>query len=141
MIIMVPQEYRKFCWGCLGPNLVTKAFSQMAKKQKKPPAFTLPSNDLLMVKHGWKNRIYSKAEFLKSKGAVVDVDFHTKKAPKSMLSELIKMTLFADNGYKDHDSLLDLLKADDYESTTAKDVDGNSAHLESTEFAKLPWVG
>ena len=78
---------------------------------------------------------------MKSKGAVVDVDFHTKKAPKSMLSELIKMTLFADNGYKDHDSLLDLLKADDYERTTAKDVDGNSAHLESTEFAKLPWVG
>ena len=140
MIIMVPQEYRKFCWGCLGPNLVTKAFAQLAKKLKKPPAFTLPSDDLLMVKHGWKNKIYSNAEFLKSKVQSLTWS-HTKKAPKSMLSELIKMTLFAGNGYKDHDSLLELFKADDYERTTAKDVDGNSAHLESTEFAKLPWVG
>ena len=69
---------------------------------------------------------------MKSKGAVVDVDFHTKKAPKSMLSELIKMTLFAGNGYKDHDSLLELFKADDYERTTAKDVDGNSAQFVCT---------
>ena len=58
-----------------------------------------------------------------------------------MLSELIKMTLFAGNGFKDHESLLDLFNADDYQKTVSKDVDDNSAHIESTEFAKLPWVG
>ena len=44
------------------------------------------------------------------------------------------MTLFAGNGFKDHESLLELFKADDYERTTAKDVDDNSAHLESTDL-------
>ena len=137
---MIPQQYQKFCWGCLGPNLVTKGFSWMAKQNKLPPAFTLSSNDLLMIKHNWRKDAFSKDEFIKNKGAVIDIDFHSSKAPKSMLAELTKMTLFASNGYKPHGTLLDLVNDEEYKKTTAKDGEGGEAHIESKEFAKLPWM-
>lgn len=139
MLEMVPTEYKKFCWGCLGPNLVTKAFGWLAKKDEKPPAFTLSSNDLLMIKHAWQKNDFSKEEFNNNKGAVVDIDFHSKKGPKSMLAILLKMTLFAKNGFDSHESLLDLVDEKEFQSTVSKDG-GKDEHLESNEFAKLPWL-
>ena len=50
------------------------------------------------------------------------------------------MTLFASNGYKPHGTLLDLVNDEEYKKTTAKDGEGGEAHIESKEFAKLPWM-
>ena len=38
---------------------------------------------ILMIKHNWRKDAFSKDEFIKNKGVVID-DFHSSKAPKSM---------------------------------------------------------
>jgi hypothetical protein len=139
MIEMIPTEYRDFCWGCLGPNLVTKAFSQIAKATNVPPAHTLSSNNLLMIKHQWRQVNFTKEEFEKNKGPIVDVDFHTTKKPNSMLSELVSRTLYA-FPKENYNSLLDLIDDQGAYEKAKMSLQVNRSDIQTSEFAKLPWL-
>jgi len=135
---MIAGEYKQYCWGCLGPNLVTKSFSQYSKQFNEAPAYTRSSGSLLMMKHGWRKQAFSEAEFKKNTGAVIDVDFHTSKSPDSMLAELVSRTLFA-SPKRNHKSLLDLVNEEEYQRLK-KANHNTTVAIESKEFAKLPWL-
>lgn len=138
IINMIAGEYKQYCWGCLGPNLVTKSFSQYSKQFNEAPAYTRSSGSLLMMKHGWRKQAFSEAEFKKNTGAVIDVDFHTSKSPDSMLAELVSRTLFA-SPKRNHKSLLDLVNEEEYQRLK-KANHNTTVAIESKEFAKLPWL-
>lgn len=149
-IEMIPGEYTSKCWGCVGPQLVTKAFADFSRQKEGhdvesdvadlAAAHILPSDHLLMVKPRWFAAEFTREEWLKSEGAILDVDFHSEKLSNAITPGILSRTLFADKKPgKKHASLDDLVDEEQFQLLT-KAASGKSKLMKSDDFPTLPWI-
>ena len=136
-------------WGCLGPVLVTRVFSEWCRTHdNSPPAWVLPNSMYLLQKAQWKiKKNYDSKIWRKTRVSVLDIDFHGKKRRGAMIAGLVDRMLWWSGSKMTSRSMADLDERE-YDKYVEKQrihrlKSGESESLSNVDSSnsvkKLPW--
>ena len=128
-------------WGCLGPLLVTRVFSQWCKTHDNtPPAFVLPNSMYLVQRQSWKTKVSYSRIWRRSRIAVLDIDFHGKKKNGAMLAGLVDRMLFWKGSKSRNMKDLDEEEYQRFKADVGPDGQQQQSHIDTSgQIDKLPW--
>jgi len=139
---LIPVMYKRHCWNCLGPLLLSAAFKLLCVSSPRgPPGQAVDSDALLLRGPAIEKEDFFAENLIYLNGPILEVDFHLQTSSKSLVGGLLKQVLLHPVVFappqkpKAYTRLAAILHPERFKKNTEPRING-----EINDFEKLPWT-
>ena len=139
---LIPVMYKRHCWNCLGPLLLSAAFKLLCVSSPgEPPGHAVESDALLLRGPAIEKEDFFAENLLYLHGPILEVDFHLQTSSQSLVGGLLKQALLYPLVFappekpKAYERLAAILHPERFKKNTQPRI-----NVEINDFEKLPWT-